>query len=166
MKRAGVIIFCVALGVLSGACGRRDQQAARTDEQAGNKKDIIDLATQPRPKFPENVKAVVVTGCLSGTPGHFVLAELDKSGPENATYELVSANDQLLALVGQKVRITGEAEPVQTAETREVNPPVPAATATSGKQPAATVNTVQDTKLHISRLTVTSVAGTGDACPK
>lgn len=162
MQRAGVISICVALAALSGACGRHNEEVTRQDEQAGSKKNIIDLATHP-PKFPENIKPVVVTGCLTGTPDHFVLTEHDKSGPANLTYQLVNANDQLLPLVGQKVRVTGEAEPLQTVETREVTPPAPAATATSGKAPAQ-VSTVEDTKLHIHRLTVTSVAGTGDPC--
>jgi hypothetical protein len=156
MKRAGVISICVALAAFSAACGRHDEQAG--------KKNIVDLATHP-PKFPEAVKPVVVTGCLTGTPEHFVLTKLDTSVPESITYELVNANDQLLPLVGQKVRITGEAEPVQTAEALELTVPDPATAATSGKTPAK-VTTVEDTKLRVERLTVTSVAGTGDTCTR
>jgi hypothetical protein len=74
----------------------------------------------------------------------------------------MNADDQLRNLVGKEVRVTGEAQPTQSAETREVTPPAP--TATAGETAEPKVSTVEDTKLDVHKMTVASVAPTGDAC--
>jgi hypothetical protein len=156
MKRATAISLCGVSVALIVACNRHDDQAGTS------KKSIIDLATHtPALVVPT---PVVVTGCLMGAGTEFIIATPDKSKEgSNIVYELTNAGDQLIVLVGQKVRVTGEAEPVQIAEVRELTPVAPATAATSGKAPAK-VATVEDTKLHLQRMTVTSVAGTGDSC--
>jgi len=158
MKRAGVITICVVSVALTAACGHRD------DKAESGKKSIVDLATHP-PALPGVVPTpVVVTGCLMGAGDEFVLTTPDRSKEgTNIVYELTNARDQLIVLVGQKVRVTGEAEPVQVAEARELTPALPPAKGTSGKENPL-VSSVEDTKLHVRRMTVTSVAGTGDSC--
>jgi len=156
MKRAAVISLCLVSVALIVACNRHDEQADTS------KKSIVDLAIHP--PAPVVPTPVVVTGCLMGAGTEFIIATPDRSQEgSNIVYELTNAGDQLIVLVGQKVRVTGEAEPIQVAEVRELTPATPATAATSGKAQAK-VAAVEDTKLHLQRMTVTSVAGTGDRC--
>ena len=155
MKRTILMSICAAVA-LTGACGRRDTSQA-------DKKNIVDLATHPVPAG--SVAPVEVIGCLSASGDRFVLSHVDKDSSKTFAYQLVNADDQLRGLVGREVRVTGEAQPAQKAETREVTPPQPAATAgKSGTQPQ--VSTVEDTKLEMRKITVAGVAPTGDSCPR
>jgi hypothetical protein len=109
------------------------------------------------------VSAVTVDGCLSASGDKFMLASLDKDSSKTVVYQLVNADDQLRNMVGKEVRVSGEAQATQSAETRAVTPPTPAAT--SGKTGAEPkVSTVEDTKLDVQKLTVASVTPTGDTC--
>jgi len=154
MKRTILMSICVGAVALSAGCGRRD--ASQTD-----KKNILDLATQP--PTAGATAPVEVIGCLSASGNRFVLSHIDKDDSKTVAYQLVNADDKLTSLVGREVRVTGEAQPEQKAETRTVTPPAPAAT--SGKSETdAKVTTVEETKLDMQKLAVASVSPTGDAC--
>lgn len=156
MTRRILMSICVAAVALTGACSRRDNSQA-------DKKNIVDLATHPVPAG--SVAPVEVIGCLSASGDRFVVSHVDKDNSKNVAYQLLNADDQLRNLVGREVRVTGEAQPAQTAETREVTPPQTASTSgKSGTQ--AKVSTVEDTKLEMQKLSVASVAPTGDSCPR
>jgi len=156
MKRVILMSICIGAVALTSACGRRDSSQA-------DKKSIVDLATHPVPAG--SVAPISVVGCLSASGDRFVLAHGDKDSSKTLTYQIVNADDQLRNLVGKEVRVTGEAQPAQSVETRELAPAAPAAT--SGKpNTSATVTTVEDTKLETQKLTVVSVAPTGDSCPR
>src|SRR5258708_1829029 len=108
MKRAAVISPCLVSFALIVACNRHDEQADTS------KKSIVDLATHP--PAPVVPTPVVVTGCLMGAGTEFIIATPDRSQEgSNIVYELTNAGDQLIVLVVQKVRVTGEAEPIQVA---------------------------------------------------
>ena len=162
MKRSILMSICIGAVALTGACGRRNASSAENTGTA-DKKNIVELATHPA--APGSIAPVSVEGCLTASGDRFMLASFDKDASKTVVYQLVNADDQLRNLVGRAVRVTGEAEATQKAETREVTPPAPAAT--SGKPGTdATVSTVTDTKLDVHKLTVASVAPTGDTCPK
>jgi hypothetical protein len=154
MNRGILMSICIGAVALTPACSRRDNGQ-------GDRKNIVDLATHPVP--PGSIAPVTVDGCLTASGDRFMLASLDKDSSKTMVYQLVNADDQLRNLVGKQVRVTGEAQATQSAETREVTPPAPAATA--GKSgPAPTVSTVEDTKLDVHKMTVASVTPTGDTC--
>jgi len=156
MKRVILMSICIGAVALTSACGRRDSAQA-------DKKNVLDLATHPVPAGL--VAPVSVVGCLSASGDRFVLSHGDKDSSKTLAYQLVNAEDQLRNLVGKEVRVTGEAQPAQSAETRELTPAAPAAT--SGKPDTnATVTTVEDTKIEMQKLTVASVAPTGDSCTR
>ena len=155
MKRVILMSICIGAVAITGACGRRDSSQPE-------KKNIVDLATHPVPAG--SVAPISVVGCLSASGDRFVLTHGDKGSSKTFAYQLVNADEQLRNLVGKEVRVTGEAQrATQSTEAREVTPAAPAAT--SGKPASnATVSTVEDTKLDMQKLTVASVAPTGDAC--
>ena len=156
MKRAFLMSIYIGAVALSAGCGRRD--AAEAD-----KKDIIDLAT--RPASAGSIAPVEVVGCLTASGDRFVVTHVDKDNSKTVAYELAKQEDQLRALIGKEVRVTGEAQPTQKVETHEVTPPRPAAT--SGAADAkAQVSTVENTKVDMQKLTVASVSPTGDSCPR
>jgi len=156
MKRTILMSICVGAIALSVGCGRRE--TAKDD-----KKNIIDLATHPAPAG--TIAPVEVIGCLSASGDRFVLSHIDKDNSKTVAYQLVNADDQLRPLVGREVRVTGEAQPTQKAETRAITPSQP--TATSGKsEPDAKVTTVEETKLDLQKLTVASASPTGDTCAR
>jgi len=151
MKRSILMSMCIGAIALSGACSRRDNSQP-------DKKNIVDLATHPAA-----ISAVSVDGCLTASGEKFMLASLDKDASRTTVYQLMNADDQLRNFVGKEVRVTGQAEAIQSAETREVTPPAAATTGTSAEaQPK--VSTVTDTKLDVHKLTVASVTPTGDSC--
>lgn len=155
MNRTMLMSSCIAAVALSVACSRDAAQA--------DKKNIVDLATHPAPAG--SIAPVEVVGCLSAAGNRFVLTHADKDDAKTIAYQLVNADDKLTALVGREVRVTGEAQPTQRAETRAVTPPQPAAT--SGKSATdAKVTTVEETKVDMQKLSVASVAPTGDNCPR
>jgi len=159
MKRVILMSMCVGAVALSSACSRRDTSQEEP-------KNIVELATHPAPAG--SITPVTVTGCLSASGNRFVLAQFDKEASKTVAYQLINADDQLRNLVGKEVRVSGEAQPTQVAETREVSPPTDVS-GTSGKAEAPkgaepTVTTVTDTKLDMQKMTVASVTATGDAC--
>jgi len=154
MNRTILMSICIAGIASSVACGRRD--TAQSD-----KKNILDLATHPAPAG--SIAPVEVIGCLSASGSRFVLSHADKDNSKTVAYQLVNADEQLTPLVGREVRVTGEAQPTQHAETRTVTPPQ--ATPTSGSSESnAKVATVEETKVDMQKLTVASVSPTGDSC--
>jgi hypothetical protein len=162
MKRTFLMSICIGAVALGGACSRGNTpQDNKTDD---NKPNIVDLATHPA--APGSISAVTVDGCLSASGDRFMLASLDKDSTKTTVYQLMNADDQLRNFVGREVRVTGQAQATQAStETREVTPPAPAATSgTANVQPK--VSTVEDTKLDVRKLTVASVAPTGDSCPR
>lgn len=152
MKRIIPMTICIGAIALSGACSRHDNNQSE-------RKNIVDLATHPAA-----ISAVTVDGCLTASGDKFMLASLDKESSKTTVYQLMNADDQLRNMVGKEVRVSGQAEPTQSTETREVTPPAP--TATTGKPAEAEpkVSTVTDTKLDVHKLTVASVTPTGDSC--
>ena len=153
MKRTILMSICAGAVVLSVGCGRRNAQ--------DDKKNILDLATHPAPAGA--IAPVEVVGCLSASGNRFVVSHIDKDDSKTVAYQLVNADDQLRPLIGREVRVSGEAQATQKAETRAVTPPQPAAT--SGKsEPEAKVTTVEETKLDMQKLAVASVSPTGDPC--
>jgi hypothetical protein len=158
MKRTILMSICVGAVVLGAGCGRRD---ASQDASQDNKKNILDLAAQP--PLAGGITPVEVTGCLSASGDRFVLSRIDKDDSKTVAYQLINANNQLTSYVGREVRVTGEAQPTQKAETRAITPPQPAAT--SGRSGAeAKVTTVEETKVDMQKLAVSSVSPTGEAC--
>jgi hypothetical protein len=152
MKRGILMSICIGASALGGACSRQDN--AQND-----RKNIVELATHPAA-----ISAVTVDGCLSASGDTFMLASLDKESSKTTVYQLMNADDQLRNMVGKEVRVSGQAEPTQSAETREVTPPAPTATSGKSTEAAPKVSTVTDTKLDVHKLTVASVTPTGDTC--
>lgn len=156
MKRTILMSICVGAVALSVGCGRRD--ASQADQ-----KNILELATQSAPAG--TIAPVEVVGCLSASGNRFVLSHIDKDDSKTVAYQLVNADDQLTSMVGREVRVTGEAQPAQKADTRAITPPQPAAT--SGQSEAdAKVTTIEETKVEMQKLAVASVSPTGDACAR
>jgi hypothetical protein len=154
MKRGIPMSICIGAVALAGACGRHDSSSPE-------QKNIVELAAQPAK--PGSIAPVSVDGCLSASGDRFMLASFDKDSSKTIVYQLINADDQLRNFIGREVRVTGEAEALQSTEARAVTPPAPAAT--SGKPGAgATVSTVEDTKVDSRRMTVASVTPTGDNC--
>lgn len=145
-RKMGVWVLYAGLTV---ACGR--------SEDAGNaveSPESIDLSeTVPTED----------TGCLTANGDRFVLSSPDAQGPGTELYQLVGAEDELRKHVGKVVRISGEAEPPQTAELRQ--PPVPAA-GTAGDEAKPTVATGMSLSLDVRTLRVIAVVPTGDVCAK
>ena len=152
MKRSILMSMCIGAIALSGACSGRDNSQP-------DKKNIVDLATHPAA-----ISAVSVDGCLTASGEKFMLASLDKDASRTTVYQLMNADDQLRNFVGKEVRVTGQAEAIQSAETREVTPPAAAATPGASAETQPKVSTVTDTKLDVHKLTVASVTPTGDSC--
>ena len=152
MKRSILMSICVGAVALAGACGRRDN----TDAE---RKNIVELATRPAA-----ISAVTVDGCLSASGDKFMLASLDKESSKTTIYQLMNADDQLRNMVGKEIRVSGQAEATQSAETREVTPPAPTATGGKASDAEPKVSTVTDTKLDVHKLTVASATPTGDTC--
>jgi hypothetical protein len=153
MERTILMSICAGAVALSVGCGRHNAQ--------DNKKNILDLATQPAPAA--KIAPVEVVGCLSASGDRFVVSHVDKDDSKTIAYQLVNADDQLRPLVGREVRVSGEAQPTQKAETRAVTPPQPAATS-GNSEPEAKVTTVEETKVDMQKLAVASIAPTGDPC--
>jgi hypothetical protein len=117
MKRSVLISICLGAIALSGACSRRDNaQADRTNTQR------IARTLSNWQRIPGAISAVTVDGCLTASGGKFMLASLDKDALKTTVYQLMNADDQLRNFVGKEVRVTGQAEATQSAETREVTP--------------------------------------------
>jgi hypothetical protein len=175
MKRRGLFRITVGLCiVVSAACGR---QADETSV----------LEAEPTVYGDENLvppRLIIAEGCLTAAGDRFVLTELeggvpgptvaDRSGarpwaanePTTEIYRLVDMEKRLRPLVGQRVEITGEAEPEQVVDTREISPWVTPLNerpiGTADREPH--VSAITTTRIEISDLRVRSVRPTGDRC--
>lgn len=188
MKRVSMFTALALCAGMTLACGGDDRA-----EIAEQEPEVIADDDGP-------TRVVNVTGCLTASGDRFVLTELEQgtadpnasggseasrgqspsqaqpsqaqAGAQSTTesYQLIGQDEQLRGLVGQRVRVTGEADAPRVAEIRESSPPT-AASGTSGQQetrPAKPgepqVSTLQQTRLEVTQLAVTSVTGTGEAC--
>ena len=114
-------------------------------------------------------RTIAAEGCLTAQGNRYVLTEIDRARTTEATtesYRLVGMEAELRGLVGQRVEVTGAAEPERVVDVREVSPSASARTpqGTSGADAAGQVATVQSTRLEIGDLRVSSVNGTGARC--
>ena len=178
MKRAsmaGVFALCLGLTVACGG-GKDETEIAESKPAVANSGD-----SRPVP--------ISETGCLTADGDKFVLTALERGAPGAArpeqgsppatagaqptteAYQLIGNESELRPLVGQQVRVTGEADPPKVAEVRESTPPTSASTATgtAGQaEPARPgepqVSTQTATRLEVTQLRVQSVTGTGQAC--
>lgn len=176
MKRAS-IVGAMALCAGLAACGGNDRSEESAAAGGG-------MEARPAP--------ITVTGCLTASGDRFVLTDLEagaadpdvaqrredppdpaaKPRPTTEAYQLVGNEDQLRPLVGQQVRVNGEAEPPHVAEVRELTPPAKPGepTGTAGQEPTAPkpgepqVNSMTETRLEVATLRVMSVVPTGDPC--
>ena len=184
MKRASVTgVFALCLG-LSAACGGGSNDA----EIAESNPEVTGRGDEGRSR------TVSETGCVTAEGDRFVLTALepgaagdqarqDQGGanrtasaqPTTQSYQLIGKDDELRQLVGQQVRVNGEADPPKVAEVRESTLPTAAssgtgATGTTGQaEPAKPgepqVSTSTATRLEITQLRVQSITATGEACP-
>jgi hypothetical protein len=107
--------------------------------------------------------AIAETGCLTADGDQFVLTSLDTSeggSAETETYLLEGEKDELRALVGRAVHVTGRARVPQVADVREVSSASPVGTSGNG----AKVETASQTRIETSKLFVASVAPVEGDC--
>jgi hypothetical protein len=127
--------------------------------------------------------AMAEEGCMTASGSQFVLTDLESgsplrrfgdrtepsAGPTTEAYLLVGPEHEFRRLVGQHVRVTGEIEPTQTAELRDLTPMVrvdpdrPAAT-TGNERPQPHVRSEQRVSLRVHQMHVRSIKPTGDSC--
>lgn len=128
-------------------------------------------------------QSIVVEGCLTAADGQFVITELAEGAPgprvaeqqgdppwaraQSTTdaYRLMGADEELRALVGQRVEIAGEASTARVVDVRGSSPPAASAgdaVGTSGDEPQ--VSTMRRARIAISELQVGSVTATGERC--
>jgi hypothetical protein len=123
--------------------------------------------------------AIIEDGCLTASGSQFVLTALERAErhpslsheriigtrprPTTEAYMLIGDDEKLTNLVGTRVRVVGEADPMQVAEIHHMSPKVrirrPGSSAVT---PAVTDHEVL--RLEVHRLRVTSVNPTGDDC--
>ena len=177
MKRSSVVL-ALCLGLAIGCGGKTDETeiAEREPDVAGRGDN------RPVP--------VTETGCLTAQGDRFVLTALERGAaqdkapgaqespagtagarPTTESYQLIGNESELRQLVGQQVRVTGEADVPKVAEVRESTPPTAAsgATGTAGQpEPARPgepqVATTTETRLEVTQLRVQSITATGQAC--
>jgi ABC-type phosphate transport system substrate-binding protein len=181
MKRAsvtGAIALCLGLTVACGGGSNETEIAEREPEVTGRGEG-------------GRSTTVTETGCVTAEGDRFVLTALEsgaagdqarqdqgganptaKAQPTTQSYQLIGNGDELRQLVGQQVRVTGEADPPKVAEVRESSPPTDAsgATGTAGQaEPAKPgeprVSATTETRLEVTQLRVQSIMATGEACP-
>jgi hypothetical protein len=161
-----VLALAMLCGIATASCGRgpASQAPPPEEQQVIPRTDTRPLETRggARPA-PVNV-----TGCLTAAGDRFVLTQLRESDSTTDAYQLVNADDQLRSLVGQQVRIGGEAEAPKVAVVREHEVGVAAngqATGTSGTGDAEpNIRTQETAKIATRRMSVLSVTPTGDRC--
>ena len=116
----------------------------------------------------EQTSVVSETGCLTSSGDRFVLTALETGG-NRATelYQLIGDSAELREHVGREVRVTGDAEPPQVAEIREVAPPAPTGTAGTDapQQGDAQVSATTQTRLETRPMRVATITPTGADCP-
>jgi hypothetical protein len=115
----------------------------------------------------EQTTVVSETGCLTSSGDRYVLTALETDG-NRATelYQLIGDDAELRQHVGREVRVTGDAEPPQVAEVREVVPPGPTGTAgtDSAQQGDAQVSATTQTRLETRPMRVATITPTGTDC--
>ena len=137
MKRASMAGVCAMGLMMAIGCGRSDGETATSR-----------------------------TGCLTTSGESFVLTDLERGdSPSTEAFRLEGDENELRPHVGQRVRITGDAEPAKVAVVRESTPPDPNAqpAGTSGGQ-TPNVSTETETQIEVRKLTVASIAPTGQSC--
>lgn len=145
------------------------------------------LEAQPTVDGDRNLvlpRSVILEGCLTASGDRFVLTELERgvpgprvaarrgdrpaaeTGPTTEAYRLVGMDQKLRPFVGQRVEITGEAEPEQVVNVRESSPPLDPANqrnvARAGPDPQISI--VETTRIEISDVLVRSVTASGERC--
>jgi len=132
---------------------------------------------------PDIPPTVMITedGCVTGgiTTEDFILTDLDPSepnaelrhepqgpaGPTTEAYRLIGNTEELQAMVGRRVRVSGSAEREGEVEIRELSRPEPAAgTLADANGDVPTVDTVEQIRLEIHDLDVMTIAATGTSC--
>jgi hypothetical protein len=137
MKRASLAGVCTICLAAAIGCGRSDGETATSR-----------------------------TGCLTTSGETFVLTDIERGeSPSTEAFRLEGHENELRPHIGQRVRITGDAEPAKVAVVRESTPPDPNA------QPAGTsggatpnVSTATEARVEVRKLTVASVEPTGQTC--
>jgi len=151
---------------------------------AGKETPLEDKPTVLGDRNAATPTMINVEGCLTSSGDRFVLTKLQQEttgsekvergasgtaahgGSTTESYRLVGMDDQLRPLVGQRVRIAGDAQPEQVVDVREQALPTESgnrqATGTSGARPQ--VSSVPSTHLAISDLRVNAVTPTGERC--
>jgi hypothetical protein len=124
---------------------------------------------------------VTETGCVTGSGGDFVLTDLEAAGepgletrPTTDAYLLEGDDDELRDLVGQRVRVSGAADPAQVANVRVLRPMTrvrsdasQAPLAPHGSQAPQSgpkVGVEQQLRLTVRDLDVRAVNSTGERC--
>jgi hypothetical protein len=155
MMRTAMLVAVASLA-LAAACGGNDGSAVETPPT------VLGDDNLARPR------SISAEGCLTGEGERFVLTELTHAAgaaPETESYRLIGMESELRPLLGQRVAVTGTAEPERVVQVRESSPPADAAAGTGGTSGAEPrVSTVQSTRLEIHDMRVTTVDGTGSSC--
>jgi hypothetical protein len=137
MKRASMAGACAMALIAAIGCGRSDGESAASR-----------------------------TGCLTTSGENFVLTDIERGdSPSSEMFRLEGNENELRPHVGQRVRITGDAEPAKVAVMRESTPPDPEARP-EGTAGGATPNVASETetRVEVRKLTVASVEPTGQSC--
>ena len=136
--------------------------------------------------------AVVITeeGCVTGSRGEFILTSLQPGVPHpglehepasqvpqptSEAYRLIGGDDQLRDLTGERVTVTGEADPARGVQIRMMSAPTPprddagtpAAGSTdpdAGGAPDVTVDTGTQVRLELHDLDVLTINSSGTPC--
>jgi hypothetical protein len=94
-----------------------------------------------------------------------VLTDIERGdSPSTEAFRLEGNESELRPHIGQRIRITGDAEPAKVAVVRESTPPsesAPAGTSGSGEP---TVRTETETRVEVRNLKVASIEPTGQSC--
>jgi hypothetical protein len=137
---------------LAASCNRSglDESTLETNVVVGEE--------QGRPQL------ITADGCLTASGDRFVLTELQAEEGSAEAYRLVGRDEDLRALVGKRVQISGEAEPEQIVDIRQsTEGPAAPATGTSGT--IAEVDTTTTSRIEVHDLRVRTIAAIDEPCP-
>ena len=105
------------------------------------------------------------TGCLTTSGQSFVLTDIERGdSPSTEAFRLEGKESELRPHIGQRVRITGDAEPAKVAVVRESTPPAASTPAGTSGGAEPTVKTETETRVEVRNLTVASIEPTGQTC--
>jgi hypothetical protein len=119
---------------------------------------------------------VIEIGCVTASHGEFILTDLEPGGeltprrPTTAAYVLTGAEMETSKLVGQRVRVTGEASPEEAVDVRLIEPMYKARPSndsialTAHDSRAPKVGVGYQMRLEVSSLLVRAIEPTGDTC--